>query len=953
MAWLGELKKRKVFRVAAAYAVVGWLLVQVTSVVLPALNLPAWTITFTTVLLMLGFPVALVLAWSFEIVRDRGATPLSTAVLATGVQPRSIVVLPFANMSDDAAQKHFADGIVEDLTTRLQALPGLKVMSRQSASAYQGRQVDARTISRELGCQYVVEGSIRKIDDRMRVTAQLIDAPKDEHIWAERYDRRLEDVFALQDEICDRIVAAIHARLAPSAATDETTADAPALATDSTGGEIPARPGDVLRRLLGNWWTVPGALALVALAGALTWTLQQRNKERWAREEALPQLEALIGADDYQGAFDLAARIEQVIPNDPRLKALEPSFAEPIALDSVPSEAQVAYRPYAAKDADWRPIGRTPLSGIAMPMGVGLLKLERPGSHPAIFAMRNPSVQLGNDRDPFMRAEVEGIEFKLPLADAATAPGEMVLVPATRLPVAQVTEDEPVDLPAFLIDRFEVTNREFKEFVDASGYANAAHWSSLPFGQGVQNWQEAVAKFVDSTGRPGPATWEAGSYPDGTADHPVSGVSWFEAAAYAHFRDKQLPTAYHWYRAAYSLNEVFDSLASAIVGASNFSGRSMAPVGTYSGVGPFGTYDMAGNAREWLWTEASTGRWIAGGGWNEPPYLYNQADSLDPYDRSATNGLRCMRTARGEPISARLLEPNRQALVDVASLVPVADDVYSVIAQQLGYSAAGLAARTEPLSSTNPAWTREQITLATGYDDTRFAAQLFLPAAATPPYQVVVYMPHAGFFQQRTQSSEFDPTDSGQPLDFIVKSGRALVVIAFDGTFERYWPPSRRQSMSRPDRYRTWVRHFRQEVGRTLDYLGTRDDLDLRRLGWYSESFGSQTMVSMLALEKRFSAAVLVGGGVFPQGLAAGEEAYNHLPRITQPVLMLNGRWDIDVNLDAQNRQFELLGTPSDRKKHMLFDAGHGTLPHNHLVRASLEWYDRYLGPTRATPDTG
>jgi pimeloyl-ACP methyl ester carboxylesterase len=214
-------------------------------------------------------------------------------------------------------------------------------------------------------------------------------------------------------------------------------------------------------------------------------------------------------------------------------------------------------------------------------------------------------------------------------------------------------------------------------------------------------------------------------------------------------------------------------------------------------------------------------------------------------------------------------------------------------------------------------------------------------------------MPHAGFFQQRTQSSEFDPTDSGQPLDFIVKSGRALVVIAFDGTFERYWPPSRRQSMSRPDRYRTWVRHFRQEVGRTLDYLGTRDDLDLRRLGWYSESFGSQTMVSMLALEKRFSAAVLVGGGVFPQGLAAAEEAYNHLPRITQPVLMLNGRWDIDVNLDAQNRQFELLGTPSDRKKHMLFDAGHGTLPHNHLVRASLEWYDRYLGPTRATPDTG
>ena len=348
MAWLAELKKRKVFRVAAAYAVVGWLLVQVVAVVLPALNLPPWTITFTTVLLLLGFPIALVLAWSFDIVRDRGAAQDAAGGMPAGIQPRSIVVLPFANMSDDAAQKHFADGIVEDLTTRLQALPGLKVMSRQSASAYQGRQVDARTISRELGCQYVVEGSVRKIDDRMRVTAQLIHAPRDEHIWAERYDRRLEDAFALQDEICEQIVAAIHARLAPSAASDEITAAASAPADNSKAGEIPARPGEILRRLLGSWWAVPGALALVALAGALTWTLQQRNKERWAREEALPQLEALIDKDDYVGAFDLATQIGQVIPNDPRLKALEPSFTTPVSLASEPSGAMVHFVPTRA-----------------------------------------------------------------------------------------------------------------------------------------------------------------------------------------------------------------------------------------------------------------------------------------------------------------------------------------------------------------------------------------------------------------------------------------------------------------------------------------------------------------------------------------------------------------------------------------------------------------------------
>jgi len=957
MSWVAELRERKVFRVAAAYAVVAWLLVQVASVVLPALNLPPWTVTFTTVLLILGFPVALLLAWSFDIVRDRGQPAAAVASPGTVLVARSVLVLPFVNMSEDAAQTHCADGIVEDLTTRLQALVGIKVRSRQSAFAYQGRSVDARTISRELGCQYVVEGSVRKVDDRIRVTAQLIDAVRDEHVWAERYDRKLEDAFALQDEICDRIVAAIESRIAPTG-TPDAAADAGAGTTAAPSTVVapsrtPSRRVSSLREVITSPWVLPGVLVLITLAGALTWTLQQRSRERWAREEALPELEALIAADDYQAAFDLAARIEPVIPNDPRLKALEPSFAEQVKLRSEPAGAQVYYRPYSAQGTEWRLIGRTPLEGVSIPMGVGLWKLEHPQRNTAVFAIRNPSMQLENDRDPFVRAEAEGVDFTLPLAVAATSPREMVLVPATQLPVVLVSPDVPVDLPSFFIDRYEVTNREFKDFVDAGGYDNAAFWSDLPYGEKAQGWQNAVAKFVDSTGQPGPSTWEAGSYHDGTADHPVAGVSWFEAVAYARFRDKQLPSAYHWYRAAYSPNEFLDSLASSIVGASNFSGRGDAAVGRYAGIGPYGTYDMAGNVREWLWTEASTGRWIAGGGWNEPPYLFNQPDSLDPYDRSATNGLRCMRTIDGEPISAALLAPSRQESVDVDALVPVADDVYQVVAQQLGYSSASLAARAEPLESSNPAWRREQVTLATGYDDTRFAVQLFLPSRGTPPYQVVVYAPHAGFFQRRTQSSEFDPTDSSQPLDFIVKSGRVLVVIAYDGTFERYWPPARKKSMSESDRYLALVRHFRQEAGRTLDYLATRDDLDVRHVGWFSESFGSQTMISILAVEKRFSAAVLAGGGVFPLGLPAADEAYNHLPRITQPVLMLNGRWDIDVNLEAQQRQFELLGTSSARKKHVLFEAGHGTLPHHQLVRESLEWFDKYLGPTRPMPDSG
>ena len=155
--------------------------------------------------------------------------------------------------------------------------------------------------------------------------------------------------------------------------------------------------------------------------------------------------------------------------------------------------------------------------------------------------------------------------------------------------------------------------------------------------------------------------------------------------------------------------------------------------------------------------------------------------------------------------------------------------------------------------------------------------------------------------------------------------------------------------MSAADRYRTRLRHARQDLGRAIDYLATRDDIDIGRLGWFGVSYGAQAMVPVLAVEKRFRAAVLDGGGIYLLDIPAAEQFYNYLPRIIQPVLMLNGRWDIDVPLETQQRFFELLGTPPDDKQHVLFEAGHGTLPHNQLVRATLDWYDRYLGPTRPT----
>ncbi|MEW5918528.1 MAG: SUMF1/EgtB/PvdO family nonheme iron enzyme, partial [Gemmatimonadota bacterium] len=160
-------------------------------------------------------------------------------------------------------------------------------------------------------------------------------------------------------------------------------------------------------------------------------------------------------------------------------------------------------------------------------------------------------------------------------------------------------------------------------------------------------WEEALKRFVDQTGGPGPSTWEAGRHSADRADHPVAGVSWFEAAAYAKFRGKQLPSVFHWTRAAR-----FES-AGAILSASNIErqrGGATAPVGSFGGMSGSGAFDMAGNVREWCYNESKTlgGRFILGGGWNDAAYRFFESAIHSPFDRSATNGIRLVSTASGD-----------------------------------------------------------------------------------------------------------------------------------------------------------------------------------------------------------------------------------------------------------------------------------------------------------------
>jgi TolB-like protein/predicted Zn-dependent protease len=272
MSLIAELKRRNVFRVGAAYAIVAWVLIEVAHTAFPTLQLPDWTTTLVTVLLIMGFPVALVIAWAFELTPDglkldtaedstepvtrkarskldlaivgllvlavvyfavdkfvlkaepdpveviaeeiSSADPLEPVPAAEPIErEKSIAVLPFANMSGDPEQEFFSDGISEELLNVLAKVKDLRVTSRTSAFAFKGTNTSIPEIAKQLGVKHVLEGSVRMAGGRVRITAQLIEVENDSHLWSESYDRDLADIFAVQDEIAAKVGEALKVAL--------------------------------------------------------------------------------------------------------------------------------------------------------------------------------------------------------------------------------------------------------------------------------------------------------------------------------------------------------------------------------------------------------------------------------------------------------------------------------------------------------------------------------------------------------------------------------------------------------------------------------------------------------------------------------------------------------------------------------------------------------------------
>jgi formylglycine-generating enzyme required for sulfatase activity/dienelactone hydrolase len=589
----------------------------------------------------------------------------------------------------------------------------------------------------------------------------------------------------------------------------------------------------------------------------------------------------------------------------------------------------------------WKSLGRTPLDKVRVPL---------------VFCRWKIGLTDYETAEGALMASVESYPLVLDvkLDKQGALPKGMVHVAGGKFkPDLDGLNQEAVaelELSDFLLDRCEVSNRQFKEFVKAGGYTKPEYWMHK-FTQENRElaWEEAMKLLVDKTGRRGPATWEFADYPQGQDDHPVTGVSWFEAAAYAEWAGKNLPTVYEWTLAAMGFiqPEAF-KLAGLhrpyyvgfVIALSNFGGKGPTPGGTFHGVSARGIYDMAGNVKEWCLNETTNGqRFTLGGAWNEQLYTFYSTDFYAPLMREANFGFRCMKSlAQNEAsiLAARPLAP--WSSPSRGDQKPCSDEVFEAYQRLYTYKKSDLNPKVEQRQDLTPYTRLEKVSFDAAYGNERMVAYLFIPRTGQPPFQTIVHYPGAGAWTL----PKFEDCGFAADAEYRTKTGRAFVVPVLKDTFERRLPPEKRGSTG----CEVCIL-CAKDVMRTIDYLEMRPEFDTNKFIYEGLSLGAIWGGIIPAVERRFKVAVMFAGGL-RAGMPPDHSQINFAPRITIPVLMQNGRYDSAFPLETSVKPLlALIATPEKDKYLKVYESGHSVWKLNEFLKDEFNFLDQYLGPPR------
>jgi len=648
--------------------------------------------------------------------------------------------------------------------------------------------------------------------------------------------------------------------------------------------------------------------------------------DEWIENDLIPELVDLSKNRKYTAALDLATsdRLNDVINN--KLKEAFKLFSFNADIELEQSGVEVFYKPNNKLESKWKIVGVLPLKNKLMPRGFLRMKFEKPGFYSLEnivgfnYRSRLPKIKLlsktpENNNEIF----IAGGNYTL------TIPG--------------LDHIEAVEIGNYHIDKFEVTNLDYMKFINDGGYQNPVYWvNKFMIKEKFVNRETAMKMMVDKSGMPGPSTWTGGQYPKGQDNYPVSGISWYEASAYAKYVNKSLPTIYHWNIAANT------AAAEQIIPYSNFSKEGTVEVGSLNGVTRYGVYDMAGNVREWCSNTISDNqKVILGGGYTDMNYSFQDIFGQSSFDRSETNGIRLVEYINGVPNKNSLDDIILQKR-DFLNEKLVTDEIFDSYLNNFKYDKINLKPTIVMKDDTTfDLFTIEKIEFNAAYNNERMLAYLFLPK--TKPidkkYKTVVFYPGSGALYRTSSENLPQTVNDSFYYNFLLKNGYALMHPIYKSTYER----SDELKSDYPNEsvlYKKHVIYWTNDFSASIDYLESRFDIDMDNIFYYGISWGGFMANTILAVEKRINSAVLLVAGLCFQKSLPEVEAFQFTARITTPVIMLNGKYDHFFPYEtSQLPMYKLLKTSDKDKKYIVHEDGH-SIPPSLLIKEAVAWLDKY-----------
>jgi eukaryotic-like serine/threonine-protein kinase len=684
-------------------------------------------------------------------------------------------------------------------------------------------------------------------------------------------------------------------------------------------------------------------MALVVFAViAVGWFFRQSWNQRWARKQ-IPQIQALSKAGRNFEAFDLAVQSQQYISDDRTIEQLMPTISDSLSVTSDPAGASVYLKRFTAESSATRQlIGQTPINNLRIARGQYVLNIEKEGYAPIAQTISGALLRAGGSvvTPPPIKLDKKLIAAdKVPARMTPVSGGDYRLVAWAR------PTEERVHLDDYFIDKYEVSNQEYKEFINGGGYLKKQFWK-YPFIKDGKTltWEQAMEEFKDRTGLPGPRSWSNQNFLEGRGNYPVTDVSWYEAAAYAAFRGKQLPTIFQWEKAG--RNGTIASLTNympwgvfypgdTLDQRANFGGDGTWPVDSGEfGISPFGAFNMAGNVSEWCLNETSEGFLSAGGAWGDPVYSFANYGGFPGFYSSEKRGFRCALSTG---------EAQGNITIKIQDEVPVyartSDADFSRWLRAYEYEKRPLDPQIEKQETLE--WTRERITFD-GTDGERAIAYLYLPKNFPGPFQVIHYLPPGD-----VENGQRSATQAAEHLlGAQVKLGRAVFVVIIKGYIERLLPEGYVEPDPTKAEYRDKIVNWITDLRRALDYLETRKDIDSKKIALFGVSSGARVGLIQAAVEQRYAAVFLAGSGLrkaYRQNIAEAN-TINFASHIRGPIMLLHGKYDENLSLKREAEPlFKILPEP---KQMFTYDGGH-VPPLDLLVKTMNGFFDQAMGPVK------